>query len=31
MREKSSDNLKQELMEQDSLDQYITENKAYFA
>ena len=30
MREKSSDNLKQELMEQASLDQYITENEAYF-
>ena len=31
MRGKSTDDLKQELMEQASLDQYITENKAYFA
>ena len=30
MREKSTDDLKQELMEQASLDQYITENEAYF-
>ena len=30
MREKSTDDLNQELMEQASLDQYITENEAYF-
>ena len=30
MWEKSTDDLKQELMEQASLDQYITENEAYF-
>ena len=30
MQEKSTDDLKQELMEQASLDQYITENEAYF-
>ena len=30
MRRKSTDDLKQELMEQASLDQYITENEAYF-
>ena len=30
MRRKSTDDLKQELMERASLDQYITENEAYF-
>ena len=30
MQEKSTDDLKQELMEQANLDQYITENEAYF-
>ena len=30
MREKSTDDLNQELMEQASLDQYITDNEAYF-
>ena len=30
MHEKSTDDMKQELMEQASLDQYITENEAYF-
>ena len=30
MRDKSTDDLKQELMERASLDQYITENEAYF-
>ena len=30
MQEKSTDYLKQELMEQANLDQYITENEAYF-
>lgn len=31
MREKSTDDLSQELMEQPNLDRYITENEAYFA
>ena len=30
MRRKSTDDLKQELMARASLDQYITENEAYF-
>ena len=30
MREKSTDDLRQELMEQADLDRYITENKSYF-
>lgn len=31
MREKSTDDLSQEMMSQPNLDQYITENEAYFA
>ena len=31
MREKTTDDLTQELMEQADLDRYITENEAYFA
>ena len=31
MREKTTDDLSQELMSQPNLDQYITENEAYFA
>ena len=31
MREKSTDDLSQELMDQPNLDRYITENEAYFA
>lgn len=31
MREKSTDDLRQELMEQPNLEQYITENEPYFA
>lgn len=31
MRDKTTDDLKQELMEQADLDRYITENEAYFA
>lgn len=31
MREKSTDDLSQELMDQPNLDQYITENEIYFA
>lgn len=31
MKEKSTDDLKQELMEQPNLSQYIQENEAYFA
>ena len=31
MREKTTDDLNQELMSQPNLDQYITENEAYFA
>lgn len=31
MREKSTDDLRQELMEQPNLEQYITDNEPYFA
>ena len=31
MKEKSTDDLSQELMSQPNLDQYITENETYFA